>query len=237
MSSVSGTLVDFRGEPLSDTRIHLRGQAQSPWSDTFYGSVVEPLRRQLFNLAGWKDTTGNEYPVGHNARTDNAGRFVFSGVVAGFYYVVCGENEGGVEDSIPLPKTYYPGVRDWREATKLVVEEAKPVRNVVFRLPDYGRKRQVHIRIVDEDGSPVAGAVVQASVLPGNGAPSKIGVRRTTDANGHVIYEVWPTSAYHLSATLSLAERRYHSEVIEISAGTEPVKTDLILSGYRTRTR
>lgn len=148
ISTMSGRIVDSRGAPLPHAPFHLTGHAAA---QSTYESFIEFVRNRFFQLMGW---ARYDALLTESTRTDSDGRFVFTNLFPGLYYLESDIEEINETFKLPLPKTYYPGVHDWRRATPLVIEAGRSINNVLFRLPDFGEKRRVEIQVVSEDGLP-----------------------------------------------------------------------------------
>jgi hypothetical protein len=230
-SEVSGRVLDARGEPIRNATFHLNGQGRSLAGGLF---TIASLRDAIFQGLGWTKPPNRDYALYNDTRTDNNGRFTFRDVFPGWYLLSSDISEVSENFQIPLPNTYYPGVYDWSEAQHLVVVEGQSIHNVLFRLPDFESKRRVVILVTGEDGSPVAGAVVQDSGLnPANQAAANSGAHRTTDATGQVILGLWPVASYRLTATLWGQNRSWSGEPVEIPPGRSDLKRTIVLKGLR----
>jgi hypothetical protein len=238
ISAVSGRIVNFRGEPVRNASFGLKGQVRAVTQhDSIYDWAGESVRTVLYQM-GWRHAGQQDYYASHGATTDNDGRFVFKGIFPGRYYLLSDIGEINEAWKLPLPKTYYPGVHDWRLASTIVVEEGQSVTNILFRLPDFGQKRSVQIQVVSEDGMPVAGAIVQDSGLdPNNEKAANVGMHKTTDVAGRVAFDVWPICDYRLVATLYLPHKWSSSDVFEVPPGTAPVSVRMKLKDLRLRDR
>jgi hypothetical protein len=230
-SEVSGRVLDARGEPIRNATFHLNGQGRSLAGGLF---TIASLRDAIFQGLGWTKPPNRDYALYNDTRTDNNGRFTFRDVFPGWYLLSSDISEVSENFQIPLPNTYYPGVYDWSEAQHLVVVEGQSIHNVLFRLPDFESKRRVVILVTGEDGSPVAGAVVQDSGLnPANQAAANSGAHQTTDATGQVILGLWPVASYRLTATLWGQNRSWSGEPVEIPPGRSDLKRTIVLKGLR----
>jgi hypothetical protein len=151
-SDVSGHLLDARGEPVAHARLFLKGAPRVLGGASMYDWAVERVQG-LF-------TKRSKDFAFFDTETASDGRFQFTGAYPGWYRLVTDVEAVNQREAAPLPETYYPGVSDWPEAAVIMVEEGQSVSNVIFRLPDFGTKRNVVFRVVDEDGLPAAGARV-----------------------------------------------------------------------------
>ncbi len=232
-SEVTGRVVDARGEPIRNATFRLSGQGRSLSENRF---SIASLRDGLFRRLGWIKRGGSEYPLYNHTRTDSDGRFVFRDVYPGWYHLSSDISEPNENFKIPLPNTYYPGVYGWLEAKHLVVEEGRSIHDVLFRLPDFGPKRRVVIKVSSEDGVPVSGAIVQDSGLdPANQVATNSGAYNTTDAAGQVVLSLWPVAAYRLTATLWGHRQSWSGDPLTVEAGQRDVKQTIVLKGLRLK--
>lgn len=207
---IGGRMLTKENRGVSNASIHLMGSARSGWS---------------------------EYPAWRNTKTDSEGRFSFAGVLPGRYYLVSDISE--IDDTFrrPIPKTYYPGVHNWREASQLHMTEERSLDNVVFRLPDFGKPRRLDVLVVSEDNVPVSGAVLQDGGLdPSDELATNFGGRRTSDAHGRVNLEVWPICNYQLTAALYRQGGGVFSAKAGVPAGDNSATIEMRLEGLRIGT-
>jgi hypothetical protein len=132
-STISGRVIDARGEPVAHLRVFVEGAPRELSSSSVYDWVVDHVVGAF--------SRKNPDRVSNIAETESDGSFQFTGVYPGWYRLVTDESEINQRDRLPFPKTYYPGVSDWPQATVLFVEEGQSVEKVLFRLPDFGAKR------------------------------------------------------------------------------------------------
>lgn len=230
-SEVTGRVVDARGEPIRNATFHLSGHGRS-------------LSENRFSLASLRESAGWA-GSGVAARsthwtitlvpTATVGSF-FGDVYPGWYYLSSDISELNENFKITLPNTYYPGVYGWLEAKHLVVEEGRSIHDVLFRLPDFGPKRRVVIKVLSEDGVPVSGALVQDSGLdPANQVAANSGAHNTRDAAGQVVLSLWPVASYRLTATLWGHRQLWSGDPLAVEAGQPDVKETIVLKGLRLK--
>jgi len=167
-----------------------------------------------------------------HTETASDGKFVFTGVDPGWYRLVTDVEGINERERAPLPETYYPGVSDWPPAAVIVVEEGQSVGNIIFRLPDFGTRRNVVFRVIDQDGLPVAGA----RVSDWGHSRTRLGAFGITDSEGHTMLPLWPNAEYTLYAEAHLPEYRYYSaDPLYIFAGKIPTNPVFLLKGFHSR--
>ncbi|MGJ5819980.1 hypothetical protein [Paludibaculum fermentans] len=223
-SRVSGRLLDFHGEPVAHARIFLKGTPQALGGASMYDWAVERVL-ELFT----KRPADFAF---FDTKTASDGRFEFTGVYPGWYRLVT--DLEGVNQSGPalFPETYYPGVSDWPEAAVVVVEEGQSINNITFRLPDFGTKRNVVFRVVDEGGLSVA----DAKVLDYGYSRTRLAAVGVTDSSGNATVALWPNAEYTLFAEIHLPEYRpYFADPILIPAGRIPANRVFVLKGLHSR--
>lgn len=234
-SEVTGSIVDARGEPVRNATFHLTGQGRAQWE---HALSLTSLRDAVFRRLGWTSSRDREYRLDNRTRTDNHGRFAFRNVFPGEYYLSSDISEVSPNFQIPLPNTYYPGVYRWQDAQRLVVPEGRSIRDVLFRLPDFGPKRRVTISVLSEDGMPVPGAIVQDSGLdPANQAAANSGAHTKTGAGGQVILRLWTIGDYRVTATLWADRGSWSGEPVPIPPGQFDLKRTIVLRGLRMKDR
>lgn len=232
-SEVTGRIVDARGEPIRNATFHLAGQVSSL---SAIGRGLAFLRDSISRMLGWMRNDELNQTAFSHARTDSDGRFAYSDVYPGWYLLSADISEVNNNFGIPLPNVFYPGVYGWKSAKHLVVEEGKSLHDVLFRLPDFGPKRRVVISVRSEDDVPVAGAIVQDSGLnPANPMATNSGVHQSTDQAGQVTLDLWPVSAYRLTATLWLNGNSWSGAPVEIAPGQASFQSRIVLKGLLLR--
>jgi hypothetical protein len=232
-SEVTGRIVDVHGEPIRNATFHLSGQGRG-LSEGFFSMTF--LSDLIFRATGWGKASAPVYSLYNHTRTDIDGRFAFHDVFPGWYYLGSDISEANENFHIPLPNTYYPGVYGWPEAKHLVVGEGQSIHDIVFQLPDFGRKRRVAIQVLSEDGAPVPGAIVQDSGLdPTNQLATNSGAHDTTDTAGWVLLHLWQVSDYRLMANFWNGPNQSWWGMEEISGGQSDVNQTIVLKGLRLK--
>jgi hypothetical protein len=97
----------------------------------------------------------------YKTETSSGGSFEFQNILPGTYYL--GTNLLRYTMTGPIPRTFYPGRIRQEEAIPIQVELGSVVDGLAYVLPDFGRLRQIRIRVVDLAGEPVPGAKVDDS--------------------------------------------------------------------------
>jgi hypothetical protein len=132
--------------------------------------------------------------------TDADGYFSFDKLRPGRYLMGTNLPGGVAPQAFAVPTTFYPGSFLWEEAKEIEVRVGEEVTELLYRLPDFGRKRKLTVEVVLEDGSPAVGAEVNARLHPRLGG-SILSPEGRTDARGIAEFEIWPTTTYALYAT------------------------------------
>jgi hypothetical protein len=165
------------------------------------------------------------------ATTDENGEFSFDSVSPGHY--ILGSNIIGLNTS-PVPATFYPGQRTRQGAYPIEVKLGQTIENLLFTLPDFGRKRDVQVCVVDEMGQPVVGAGIGTDDFehPG-GNFARLGKDLKADETGCIRALGLTKVAYAANAVwirpgAPLHEMRI-SETTIIDPGEEPVRRVLVL--------
>ncbi len=153
------------------------------------------------------------------ARTDNAGRYVFSRVPAGRYVIGVGLQTAF--DGRPLlPRIFHPGVGSAAQAAPVDLDEGQRVRLADFVLPPTSRVTTIRGRVVTEQDRPAAGATVylhgETDRTPALAAPA------LTDATGRFSIAVLQGQRYSLVAELPrpLPEKSWNVDRGQLAAFT-----------------
>lgn len=158
-------------------------------------------------------------------KTDKDGRYEMKLLRPGRYLL--GVRIAGSAGStyVPFPQTYYPGVKDRAQATVITVTEGQRVELQELVLPARFIDRTLNGIVVNEDGTPVAGATVWLKERQYN--DSDMPYRTETDSEGRFSYPVYEGVKYSLTANVDSAERREkQSDPLEIviTSNLEPIK-------------
>jgi hypothetical protein len=148
-------------------------------------------------------------------QTNDLGEFRVSSLAPGEYYVAAmprGASAFGGPATTPgstrnartaLTTTFYPGTTDQAAAQPVVVAAGAEVDNIVFTIQSASAFR-VSGFVVDEDGNPVARAMVMLMADPRSGMfMGPAGSAQTQDDGRFVIGEV-PSGSYRITATVSM---------------------------------
>ena len=121
-----------------------------------------------------------------HATTNAEGAFQFESISPGRYKL--GTNIG--QKSSVIPRHYYPAGTDANNAAVIEVQAGGEVRDLWMQIPDYGPTREIRFRVLDETGSPVAGAYIRDSALADHPEIGALGGRELnglkTDSSGVV---------------------------------------------------
>jgi protocatechuate 3,4-dioxygenase beta subunit len=186
---ISGKILDASGEPVSDLR-------------------VMAMHRINGNAPG--AAAGRLIPApGGGQQTNDLGEFRIASLAPGEYYVAAmprGLPFGGpavtpTANATTNVTTYYPGTLDQAAAQTVKVAAGETVNNIAFSMQSAPAFR-VSGRVVDENGAPVAGAMVMLMSDPrGNAFMGPMGNARTGDDGRFTFGEV-PSGAYRVNASV-----------------------------------
>jgi len=201
-----------------------------------YGHIQDaagnPIRKvQWFHLIGWSsEQNAQDYANSRIVETDAEGGFSIEGLMPGQYYLGANIWETPSPAQAPFPRTYYPGVPNRAKAVPLIILEGQSLNDIVFRLPDYGEKRRLEVRVVSADGLPVPNAIVEDGPVHDD-APvvSSIGEIKKTDQRGQASFDVWAMSEYRITARLVLPDSFYQSAVNRVAASTSTTWATVVL--------
>jgi len=192
---ISGRIVGPSGEPQSDVRMMALRRIAGPNSQ----SRLIPA------------------PMQGLQQTNDLGEFRLSGLPAGEYYVSAAphmQSPFGAPGVTPAPAqgsarttlatTFYPGTTDAAAAQPVAVARGAEVPNISFMLLSLPAFRVSGI-VVDENGSPIAGAMVMLISDPRNGIfMGPAGNGRSGDDGGFAIDNV-VAGTYRASASVPIA--------------------------------
>ena len=189
---IAGKVLDASGEPLTDARIMAMHR--------FDGNAPAAPGVRLIPAPG-----GGQ-------QTNDLGEFRLAGLAPGEYYVAAmprggspfgGPGVAATANGTANTTTYYPGTVDQAAAHTIKVAAGETVDNIVFSMQSVPAFR-IAGRVVDENGAPVAGAMVMLTGDPrSNTFMGPIGNARTGDDGRFTIAEV-PTGTYRVQATIPI---------------------------------
>lgn len=190
---IAGKVLDASGEPLPDVQVMAMRRVDVP----------AEVAVQRFMSA----------PMQGPQQTNDLGEFRVSGLAQGEYYVAAmprGARAFGGPAMMPgsigparttIATTFYPGTTDEAAAQPVVVTAGAEVGNIVFTMQSVPAFR-VSGLVVDEEGKPVARAIVTLMGDPRSGKfMGPAGSAETQDDGGFEIGEV-PSGNYGVTATV-----------------------------------
>jgi protocatechuate 3,4-dioxygenase beta subunit len=190
---IAGKVLDPSGEPIADARIMALRRVDLP------GGAAAPRFMPV--------------PMQGPQQTNDLGEFRVSGLAPGEYYVAA--RPGGAlafggpaatsgsagTARTALTTTFYPGTTDQAGAQSVTVASGAEVGNIVFTIQSAPAFRVLGV-VVDEDGTPVARAMVMLMGDPRNGMfMGPAGSTQSQDDGRFVIGDV-PSGSYRVTATV-----------------------------------
>jgi hypothetical protein len=177
------------------------------------------------------------------ARADEQGRYTFTNVAGGRY--VLGVNlEGTPALSTPYPKTFFPGVSDFHQATVLEIKKGQQLSIGPFQIPPKLAKRKITGRLIWGDGKPVTRShndppnlsqailyllspVSLQTIVPFDSEGNKI----TMDADGNFSFVGYEGYEYIVHAhAFKDKDKPFHSSPVKLKIPADPKPLILILS-------
>jgi hypothetical protein len=190
---IAGKLLDPSGEPLTEARVIAMRRTLAPVAGAAPRFIPAPSQGQQ--------------------QTNDLGEFRIAGLAAGEYYVAAmrsGVQLGGPATAAAsngartvLTTTYYPGTIDAAGAQSIVVAAGAEVGNLVFTMlsaPAY----RVSGFVVDEDGTPVARAMVILMSDPRTGNFAGPAGNGQTEEDGRFAFGDVPAGNYRITATIPI---------------------------------
>jgi len=195
-----------------------------------HGEPIPGLAMQMIPVPDPASGERTSQLPGFNAETDKNGAFVFDAVLPGRYHL--GVNLDGHSPSL-IPKTYYPGQQSINNAIPIEVKPGESIADLFFTPPDFGRKRQIEICVVDEAGAPVANTKIESSFTDRRVEIGVLGRELFTGTFGCVIAQGYSAVPYGIAAStveLPIQRRPFQvSEPVLIGPGDKPVRQVLVL--------
>ena len=196
---VSGRILDHLGQPVANT--------------------------QGFALVGWSLVENErDYAISEAFQTDENGEFLIVGVMPGMYYL--GTNIWGTNDPqrCPLPRVFYPGTLDFKYALPVVIGESEENMDLSFRLPDFGAKRQLEVKVVGERGEAIPDTLIENGPVERDDRTRAAIEETKTGRDGIAVFEIWAIAEYSINARW-VGEKTYRqSDVLSVPPGQGIVK-------------
>jgi hypothetical protein len=127
-------------------------------------------------------------------------------------------------------------VSESKAATLLIIEPGKSLDEIVFHLPDFGKKRHLKAHVVDANGQPVPHALVgdgpekRDGPIKSDEIPSiSLGSTQFTNDQGVAEFDLWEAGKYFIEAQFNSSYPTYQSEIVRIEAGDSPIELTIAL--------
>ncbi len=190
---IAGKVLDPSGEPIADARIMALRRVDLPAGAAAPRLVPAPMQGLQ--------------------QTNDLGEFRVSGLAPGEYYIAA-QPGGAVALGGPaatsgsagtartaLTTTFFPGATDQAGAQSVTVASGAEVGNIVFTMQSAPAFRVSGV-VVDEDGTPVARAMVMLMGDPRNGMFMGPAGRTQTQDDGRFVIGDVPSGSYRVMATV-----------------------------------
>jgi hypothetical protein len=192
---IAGKVLNPSGEPLTDAGIMAMRRINGPAGATASRFMPAPMQGLQ--------------------QTNDLGEFRVSGLAPGEYYVAAmprGAMAFGGPATMPgstgnartaITTTFYPGTTDQAAALPVVVAAGAEVGNIVFTMQSAPAFR-VSGLVIDEDGQPVARAMVMLMGDPRSGMFMGPAGRAQTQDDGRFVIGDVPSGSYRITATVMM---------------------------------
>jgi hypothetical protein len=192
---VSGRVLDVKGNPVPNLPLNMRGA---------------PSNQNRVNTFLY-------------ATTDADGNFEFKIVPPGDYLLGF-RIMSSQADSIPFPRTYYPGVTSRALAKIVSVKEGESLQRIDIQFPARLTQRTVNGVVVWPDGRPADAVSIYVSLMEEGDMSSFATV--PADENGKFSLTLYEGLQYRVSAFRQLLRKYVQSEYIEIplNPGNQSIK-------------
>ena len=225
-----GTIQVAAGQTVDGVRVQLQkggvitGKVLDPSGEPFTDARVMAMRRTN-GLAAGAPPRFLPAPMQGAQQTNDLGEFRLSGLASGEYDVAAMRSGAFGPVTAPasngsartaLTTTFYPGTTDPAGAQSIMVAAGAEVGNLVFTMQAAPAFR-VSGLVVDENGTPVARAMVMLMSDPRSGMfPGPAGNTQTQEDGRFVIGDV-PAGSYRITATVPM---RFNNGSAGLTGGT-----------------
>jgi hypothetical protein len=202
-ASVEGVVADAHGKPLPFVSLDLSWVARSEAEE---GQLTPSF-----------DTV-----------SDDAGHFRFDGVNPGEYYL---GTSLLVHDS-PFGQVYYPGRRTKQEAATITVALGANVDGLQLTMPDFGKRKEFRILVVDQSGRPVIGAEIRTNDFDWDEDDPNLGALASdlkTGADGWAVAKAYSKMWYQFCASDGHFRTMRTSETVTIGPSERNEQVVLLL--------
>lgn len=196
-NQITGKVTDENGEPLEDVGIELVSA-----EGDLGGSPAKDIPSELI-------------------KTDENGKFKFSGVPAGRYFLAVNYTAFPDDDDLAYPTAFYPHGNTPAQASAIVIGKTETIKNIVFQLPPKIGQREIKGTVLWENGDPAANVFIKLFDID---LGDFVNGCEQTDNNGEFVHAGYQTRNYRLVFGNACSEDQKEFQDFTLDENTQPFK-------------
>lgn len=165
----------------------------------------KPVPKLVMQLQHRDARSPTDFDTSDFATTDADGRYNFSRVAPGEYFVLA--NSYAETPDVPYPKVYFPASATVENATTIQVKPSESLDDINVELPHAWKKINVVVKVVLDDGTPAVGVPVESTLV--SDVFSAFPMTATTGAEGVATLPVYEGQEYYAIALSSSGRPQY----------------------------
>jgi hypothetical protein len=202
------------------------------------GSIVDSQGQIIANAkVGLIPANPDKNQNSHSIDTDKEGRYEFTGIPPGEYYLGVNIDEEP-KGNLPYPRTFYPGTADRTKATVIALAEGEKIAGYNLTLPPALAVKTIEGVFVWSDGRPVNFGEISLTELPDPKKTGRVYASVKVDAQGRFSLQGFDgIKCWIHGSTYSTVDGTIHIEPVKILVTGEMKPVKLIAPSPKSKSK